>query len=284
MSYDMLTNSQKKIVKWLAEEAWAENITRLFSVKHWREDGLGAITPDWASDTVKKSLPQVTRLELDNLKDLGLIQETQGKYALTEKGFMAAHTNFETDVQPSKVDPGADEKRFIQRLVRLARDERYGYELDLAIASAKLKRYRVVSVLNEQMRTSIPGTEEIIRTLMAKKFLIRAQKGGYRLTSAAVEAVDSDLAQARQARHDTGLGPVNETVLAEILRQHFSQEELKDLTHTVDLDYKDFPPGSKRDKCCQLVADMKRRGRLLHLIIAAVRQRSDIDWFAILEG
>jgi hypothetical protein len=217
MSYDKLTDNLKEIIRWLAEEAWAENITRLFSVKHWREDGLGAITPDWASDTVKKSLPQVTRPEFDNLKGLGLIQETQGKYTLTEKGFMAAHTNFETDVQPSKVAPDADEKRFIQRLVRLARDERYGYELDLAIASAKLKRYRVVSVINEQMRTSIPGTEEIIRNLMAKKFLVRAQKGGYRLTSAAIEAVDADLAQARQARHDTGLGPVNETVLVEIL-------------------------------------------------------------------
>jgi hypothetical protein len=66
--------------------------------------------------------------------------------------------------------------------------------------------------------------------------------------------------------------------LRQNLADHFSDEEVRNLCFDLDVDYESLPGQGKEGKARELVAFMRRTGRLPALIAECRRQRPSVSW------
>ncbi len=71
--------------------------------------------------------------------------------------------------------------------------------------------------------------------------------------------------------------------IARLLDNHFSVQELQELTYDLGIDWEDLPGASKLAQCRELVTYVLRRGtkarpQMADLLAACVRMRPDVPW------
>ena len=99
----------------------------------------------------------------------------------------------------------------------------------------------------------------------------------------AFQAIDSDFgASIVPSTATSGVAvQVNDVVLVQLLEGYFDLDELRELCFKVGVKYENVGGGTLFLKCQNLVSYMVRRGRLMTLIVTAVKERPEVDWSSL---
>lgn len=93
--------------------------------------------------------------------------------------------------------------------------------------------------------------------------------------------LEEELAQGPPpgAHQPPPLGELNRMRLLGLLKDHFSEEDLRDLSFYLDgLDFDDLPGRGKSAKAREMVQFLQRRGRLQNLVESGRELRPDVPW------
>ena len=138
----------------------------------------------------------------------------------------------------------------------------------------------IVSLLQEKQRAD-DGRNALVLFLEVLADRIDPGDACHRQLHEMAGQLEKELSQGPppDASHPPPLGELDRVRLLVLLRDHFSEEELRDLTFYLDgLDFDDLPGRGKSAKAREMVQFLQRRGRLADLVETGREVRSDVPW------